>query len=133
MVKFAIYGPGLIPIGTPIHGLYNIFPTSRKSTHLISFVSSNAKVVSLKLFTQLTLFSSTEIYLDLLFLNANLIVNNRASLISLYSKLVYTQWQRGGILPNLLFFKREIVRLGSNMDHISVNLAFGRREKIFGV
>ena len=37
------------------------------------------------------------------------------------------------MLPNLLFFKREIVRLGSKMDHMSVNLAIGRREKkIFG-
>ena len=35
----------------------------------------------------------------------------------------------GGMLPNLLFFKREIVRLGSKMDHMSVNLAIGRREK----
>ena len=35
----------------------------------------------------------------------------------------------GGILPSLLFFKRKIVRLGSKMDHISANLAFGRREK----
>ena len=33
------------------------------------------------------------------------------------------------MLPNLLFFKREIVRLGSKMDHMSVNLAIGRREK----
>ena len=40
--------------------------------------------------------------------------------------------QGGGILPNLLFFKRKIVRLGSKMDHISANLAFGRREKICG-
>ena len=35
----------------------------------------------------------------------------------------------GGILPNLLFFKRKIVRRGSKMDHISANLAFGGREK----
>ena len=38
----------------------------------------------------------------------------------------------GGILPNLLFFKRKIVRRGSKMDHVSANLAFGEREKIFG-
>ena len=37
----------------------------------------------------------------------------------------------GGILLNSEFtvFKRKIVRLGSKMDHISTNLAFGRREK----
>ena len=45
----------------------------------------------------------------------------------------YLCYAGGGILPNLLFFKRKIVLLGSKMDHISANLAFGRREKIFGV
>ena len=41
----------------------------------------------------------------------------------------YPCYAGGGILPNLLVFKRKIVRLGSKMDHISVNLAFGRRKK----
>ena len=37
----------------------------------------------------------------------------------------------GGTLGgrNITEFKRKIVRLGSKMDHISANLAFGRREK----
>ena len=38
----------------------------------------------------------------------------------------------GGILPNLQFFKRKIFWQSSKMYHISANLAFGRREKIFG-
>ena len=37
----------------------------------------------------------------------------------------YPCYAGGGILPNLLFFKRKIVRRGSKMDHISANLAFG--------
>ena len=57
------------------------------------------------------------------------------------SSVWYTQWGndrpcyaggrhlRGGILPNLLFFKRKIVRRGRKMEHISANLAFGGREK----
>ena len=68
----------------------NYLRCKRKSTHLINFVSSNAKVVSLKLFTQL------KIHLDLLFLNANLILNNRAFLISLCSKLVVSKNQKFG-------------------------------------
>ena len=45
-----------------------------------------------------------------------------------------SQWRNdctlgGGIVPNLLFFKRKIVRLGSKMDHISANLAFSRCAK----
>ena len=37
-----------------------------------------------------------------------------------------------GHIPNLLFLKRKIVRLGSKMDHISANLALSRREKKIG-
>ena len=33
--------------------------------------------------------------------------------------------QGGGILPNLLFFKLKIVRLGSKMDHISAKNIWG--------
>ena len=42
----------------------------------------------------------------------------------------YAGGRRGGILPNLLFFKRKIVRLGRKMDHISANLAFWGYKKL---
>ena len=95
---------------------------------------------------------ATHIFIEIVALN-ELVIDKSAFYARLYLSVLVSAGVKHGHLPfwpsgvtsapstpamqgrqitELTVFKRNIVQLGSKMYHISVNLAIGRREKIFG-